>query len=203
MTTDAPLPAPERRAAARSGPAPEPDAVDAPPRAPQLTAVGASPAAPSVELVVRFPVDDIVLSRLHARAFGGDPAVVIPWAARLARHALTWVGAFDRGALTGFVQVAWDGGAHAFILDTMVDPRTQGRGIGSALVAAATAEAREAGCDWLHVDFEDHLTKFYLDRGGFRPTRAGLIALGASTADVAGSTGPAVSPDRPSPSAGR
>ncbi|MEV6843153.1 GNAT family N-acetyltransferase [Actinoplanes sp. NPDC051411] len=134
----------------------------------------------TVELAVRFPVDDIALSALHARAFGGGdpaPADADPWATRLRNHALTWIGAFDGGALVGFVQVAWDGGAHAFILDTMVDPSAQGRGIGSALVAAATAEARNAGCDWLHVDFEDHLTDFYLDRNGFRPTRAGLIDL--------------------------
>jgi ribosomal protein S18 acetylase RimI-like enzyme len=129
------------------------------------------------ELVVRFAVDDVALSRLHARAFGGDASRVTPWAARLERHALTWVGAFDRGRLAGFVQVAWDGDAHAFLLDTAVDPDVRGRGLGSALVAAATAEARAAGCDWLHVDFEDHLTGFYLTRNGFRPTRAGLIDL--------------------------
>jgi GNAT superfamily N-acetyltransferase len=62
-------------------------------------------------------------------------------------------------------------------LDTMADPSARGRGIGGALVAAATAEARAAGCEWLHVDFEDHLTGFYVDRAGFRPTRAGLIRL--------------------------
>jgi ribosomal protein S18 acetylase RimI-like enzyme len=135
----------------------------------------------TAQLVIRFPVDDAVLSGLHARAFGGDPTAVTAWAARLERHALTWVGAFDGPELTGFVQVAWDGGAHAFLLDTAVDPSAQGRGLGSALVAAATAEARAAGCEWLHVDFEDHLTAFYLDRNGFRPTRAGLIDLTAGT----------------------
>ena len=142
----------------------------------------------TVDLVVRFPVDDVVLSALHARAFGGDPAAVTPWSARLTRHALTWIGAFAGGALTGFVQVAWDGGSHAFVLDTAVDPGAQGHGIGSALVAAAVAEARAAGCEWLHVDFEDLLTGFYLERNGFRPTRAGLLNLTA---------------DRPSPSGAR
>lgn len=137
----------------------------------------AVPPVVSVELVVRFPVDDAALSALHARAFGGDPAAVGPWASRLSRHALSWVGAFDDTALLGFVQVAWDGGEHAFILDTMVDPSARGRGIGTSLVAAATAEARAAGCTWLHVDFEDHLTAFYLHHNGFRPTRAGLIDL--------------------------
>jgi GNAT superfamily N-acetyltransferase len=124
----------------------------------------------------RFPVDDAVLGALHARAFGGPP-VTRPWAARLARHALTWLGDFRDGRLTGFVQVAWDGGAHAFILDTMVDPDAQGRGIGAALVRAAAAEARAAGCQWLHVDYEPHLDHFYRVRCGFVPTQAGLINL--------------------------
>jgi hypothetical protein len=34
-----------------------------------------------------------------------------------------------------------------------------------------------AGCEWLHVDFEPELRRFYLDACGFRPTDAGLIRL--------------------------
>jgi hypothetical protein len=41
----------------------------------------------------------------------------------------------------------------------------------------AVREARAAGCEWLHVDFEDHLRAFYLDACGFVPTNAGLIEL--------------------------
>ena len=41
----------------------------------------------------------------------------------------------------------------------------------------ATQAARDAGCEWLHVDFEEHLRPFYLDACGFRPTGAGLIPL--------------------------
>lgn len=37
--------------------------------------------------------------------------------------------------------------------------------------------ARVAGCEWLHVDFEPRLRRFYLDACGFRPTEAGLIRL--------------------------
>jgi GNAT superfamily N-acetyltransferase len=103
--------------------------------------------------------------------------VVVPWADRLERHALTWVGAFEDGRLVGFVQVGWDGGAHAFLLDTAVDPGSQHAGLGTALVQAATDEAKAAGCSWLHVDFEPHLRHFYVDRCGFRPTDAGLIRL--------------------------
>lgn len=130
-----------------------------------------------IQYVTRFPVDDAVLSDLHGRAFGGDPGRVTPWAARLDRHALTWVGAFDAGHLAGFVQVCWDGGEHAFLLDTVVDPDRQRRGIGVGLVRVAVAEAAAAGCGWLHVDFEDHLTAFYLDGCGFRPTAAGVLRL--------------------------
>ena len=83
--------------------------------------------------------------------------------------------------------MVWDGGAHAFIVDTVVAARLRHRGIGTGLIAAAAAHARAAGCDWLHVDFEDHLSGFYFGACGFTPTMAGLIALtgnaGPSPAD--------------------
>jgi ribosomal protein S18 acetylase RimI-like enzyme len=130
-----------------------------------------------IEYLSRFPVDDAALSALHARAFGGDPGRVVPWAARLARHALTWVCVVDAGRLVGFVQVCWDGGDHAFLLDTAVEPADQHRGVGTGLVRRAVADVTAAGCAWLHVDFEDHLSTFYLDRCGFRPTAAGVLRL--------------------------
>jgi GNAT superfamily N-acetyltransferase len=129
-----------------------------------------------VELRVRFPVDDAELSTLHAFAFE-SPVEVQPWAARLSRHALTWVGAFSNDQLVGFVQVCWDGGAHAFVLDTAVHPDHGRHGIGSRLVAAAAEEARAAGCEWLHVDYEAHLGDFYVKSCGFTPTEAALLKL--------------------------
>jgi ribosomal protein S18 acetylase RimI-like enzyme len=129
-----------------------------------------------VKYVVRFPVDDRELSALHAAAFEGEPEVTA-WGERLGRWALTWVGAFSDEQLVGFVQVCWDGGAHAFVLDTAVHPDHGRRGIGKQLVVTAAEEARKAGCEWLHVDFEPHLSAFYLDACGFRPTDAGLLKL--------------------------
>jgi GNAT superfamily N-acetyltransferase len=131
----------------------------------------------TVRLVSRFPVDDLQLSALHARAFGDGRVQVRPWAQRLERYALTWIGAFDNRELIGFVQVCWDGGSHAFLLDTAVDPDRQHQGLGARLVRAAVDEARTAGCEWLHVDFEAHLQPFYLGNCGFRTTHAGLIQL--------------------------
>ncbi len=127
---------------------------------------------------VRFEVDDAQLSALHARAFA-EPVNVVPWQQRLARHSVSWVGAFDGDALVGFVHLVWDGGAHAFLLDTIVNPAHQRRGIGRALVHHAVEAARGAGCNWLHVDFEPRLQHFYLQVCGFQPTAAGLVRLGS------------------------
>ena len=55
--------------------------------------------------------------------------------------------------------------------------RMRRRKAGTMLVTLAVREARAAGCEWLHVDFEDHLRPFYLGRCGFMPANAGLIAL--------------------------
>ncbi|HVF06294.1 MAG TPA: GNAT family N-acetyltransferase [Frankiaceae bacterium] len=137
-----------------------------------------------MDLRVRFPVDDAALDALHAAAFGGA-ATGVPWRARLERHALTWVGAFDGETLVGFVQVAWDGGAHAFLLDTAVRPDLQGQGIGNALVARAATEAAAAGCEWLHADYEPGLAPFYA-ACGFRPAAAGLLRLAGPDAPRVG-----------------
>jgi len=89
---------------------------------------------------------------------------------------LAHVGAFADARLVGFVNVAWDGGIHAFILDTCVDPAFRRRGIASALVERAKILAHEGGAEWLHVDFEPHLADFYRNLG-FASTEAGLIRL--------------------------
>jgi GNAT superfamily N-acetyltransferase len=118
---------------------------------------------------------------LHAAGFGHEPTA-FDWRAQLARHSLGWVCARDQDdgeRLAGFVNVAWDGASHAFVLDTVVSARHQRRGVGTGLVARAAREARAAGCEWLHVDFEDHLRPFYFGTCGFTPTNAGLIDLTA------------------------
>ena len=89
-------------------------------------------------------------------------------------RSLAFVCAYDAGRLVGFVNLAWDGGIHAFLLDTTVHPDWRRRGIGRGLVAHAGQIARERGMEWLHVDFDPPLRDFYLGCG-FRPTDAGLM----------------------------
>jgi GNAT superfamily N-acetyltransferase len=102
----------------------------------------------------------------------------LDWRRQLERHSLGWVCAVDpAGRLVGFVNVAWDGGVHAFVVDTLVERSVRRTGIGRGLLAVAERECRSAGCEWLHVDFEEELRDFYLDACGFTPTPAGLIAL--------------------------
>lgn len=139
----------------------------------------AAPVSDRILFEDRFAVDDVVLSRLHAAAFGG-PERIMPWRARLERFSATWTGAFADGALVGFAHACWDGGLHAFLLDVVVAPQVQRRRIGERLVERVAAGAREAGCEWLHVDFEPHLEAFYRERCGFRSTAAGLLRLSAS-----------------------
>ncbi|MFF2658216.1 GNAT family N-acetyltransferase [Kitasatospora sp. NPDC058032] len=136
-----------------------------------------------LDLHWRGEFTDRELDALHAAAFGhrgsGADGAPTPWRVRLERHSLGWVCARPApdGPLLGFVNVLWDGGVHAFLLDTAVDPAVRRGGTGTRLVAVAAENARAAGCDWLHVDFEPHLRGYYLDACGFRPTDAGLLAL--------------------------
>jgi GNAT superfamily N-acetyltransferase len=119
-----------------------------------------------------FPGDD-AMQALWLTAWGGDGSRSFQ---PLLQRSLAHVGAYDGATLVGFVNVAWDGGVHAFILDTCVDPGYRRQGIALRLVERATALARQRGAEWLHVDFEPHLEGFYR-QAGFGPTAAGLMRL--------------------------
>ncbi|HTX85756.1 MAG TPA: GNAT family N-acetyltransferase [Streptosporangiaceae bacterium] len=107
------------------------------------------------------------------------------WWDQVRPYSLGWVTARrSDGLLAGFVNVAWDGGDHAILLNTKVHSEYERRGIATEVVRVAVAYSRAAGCEWLHVDFEQHLAPFYFDACGFRPTPAGVIYLpGWSPAD--------------------
>ena len=90
------------------------------------------------------PFTDADVNALHAEGFG-HPVLDIDWKDQVERHSLGWVCAYEGERLVGFVNVAWDGGVDAFVVDTLVDADARRRGIGTGLVEAARAEARAAG----------------------------------------------------------
>lgn len=98
------------------------------------------------------------------------------WSPVLARS-LGWITAHADGRIIGFVNVAWDGGGHMFLLDTTVDPAYQRRGIGSGLVHRAIELSVQARGDWLHVNSDESLMRDFYLPCGFRPTPAGLVNL--------------------------
>ncbi|MCB1516072.1 MAG: GNAT family N-acetyltransferase [Hyphomicrobiaceae bacterium] len=123
-------------------------------------------------LIDPFPTNE-QLTALWLKAWDGVPdcdfTKVLP-------RSLVHVCAYEEGELIGFVNVAWDGGIHAFLLDTCVAPVYRRRGIATRLVNEARRTAQARGARWLHVDFESQLEGFYA-ACGFRPTNAGLIDL--------------------------
>jgi GNAT superfamily N-acetyltransferase len=122
---------------------------------------------------VFLPADNDALNTLFAAAWPShEPRDFAPVLAQ----SLSYVCAYASGRLIGFVNLAWDVGVHAFLLDTTVHPEWQGRGVGRELVRRAARAAAERGAVWLHVDFEPHLRGFYAGCG-FGPTEAGLMRL--------------------------
>ena len=130
----------------------------------------------TIQIEWRADFDNQELNALHAEAFA-HPILEVDWTSQVRAHSLGWVIARDAGELVGFVNVAWDGAIHAFILDTIVGAGRRRQGVGTQLIAVAATEARLAGCEWLHVDFDEDLGPFYLDTCGFEATPAGLMAL--------------------------
>jgi GNAT superfamily N-acetyltransferase len=127
----------------------------------------------------RGDFDNAEVNALHAEAFKTRLFDESEWNWRqlVERHSLGWVVARDGSQLVGFVNVIWDGLVHAWIQDTMVAADAGRQGIGTQLVAVARDAARNAGCEFLHVDFDDELKPFYISACGFTPTNGGLIEL--------------------------
>jgi ribosomal protein S18 acetylase RimI-like enzyme len=78
------------------------------------------------------------------------------------------------GRLVAFVNVLSDGLADAFLVDLMVDPNFQGRGIGQALVRHAIEALKADGIRCIELIFEPRLEAFYR-RCGFEILSAGII----------------------------
>jgi GNAT superfamily N-acetyltransferase len=144
-----------------------------PPSEAGLPHEGGKPGTPGVVLVVNPLLHVHEIARLFEAAWGELAPGCPPAIDRCLAH----ICAYHDGRLVGFIKLAWDGGIHAFVLDTTVHPDYQRRGIGRWLVERAVEVAGRSGVEWLHVDYEPTLEVFYA-RCGFRPTPAGLMRAG-------------------------
>ena len=127
----------------------------------------------TITYAVSPPVTNEALNALFAASW--DNHIPTDFTPILSRS-LLYVCAYDGGELVGYVNVAWDGGIHAFLLDTTVHPGWWRGGIGGELVRRAAEAAQGRGMVWLHVDYEPHLEGFYRECG-FSPSAAGLMRL--------------------------
>jgi GNAT superfamily N-acetyltransferase len=137
----------------------------------------------SVEALVVFewrgPFTNVEVNRLHAEAFETRLYDESEWNWRelTAKHSLGWITARRGDVLVGFANVLWDGFVHAWLQDVMVAASARHQRIGVRLVHAARDEAIRAGCDFLHVDFEEGMQRFYIDECGFSAVPGGLMRL--------------------------
>jgi GNAT superfamily N-acetyltransferase len=138
-----------------------------------------------IEYEISPEIGNDVLNALFADAWPGH--VSRDFSAMLSQN-LGHVCATLDGVVVGFVNVAWDGAAHAFLLDPTVRSDLQRQGIGTQLVRHAADLARSNGVEWLHVDYEPHLSDFYA-KCGFRSTKAGLMNLKHTEARSPGEAG--------------
>ncbi|HXV43256.1 MAG TPA: GNAT family N-acetyltransferase [Anaerolineae bacterium] len=81
---------------------------------------------------------------------------------------------FDNSRLIGFVNVISDGVADAFLVDFMVHPDFQRRGIGKALITHVIKSLKADGLRFIQVIFGAELESFYRECG-FHIVRAGII----------------------------
>jgi GNAT superfamily N-acetyltransferase len=118
-------------------------------------------------------VSDSELNALFAASWPNHAVTAFQASLKLS---MVYVCAYESARLVGFVNAAWDGKSHVFVLDTTVRPSHRHRGIGRHLVRCVIEEARRRGIAWVHVDFEPHLQDFYT-QCGFRSSMAGVLHL--------------------------
>ena len=84
-------------------------------------------------------------------------------------HSLCHICAYDGGLFVGYVNAAWDGGVHVFLLDPTVHPGHRHRGIGTALLRQTQIFAAERNQRVsIHVETFNPARHLY-ERLGFKP----------------------------------
>ena len=93
--------------------------------------------------------------------------------AALDRYTAT-VSAYEGDQLVGWCAAVNDGVRHSFIVDVLVDPAHQRRGVGGHLVREAWEIERLNGITIFHADFPETTAPFY-SGCGFRVCRGAVL----------------------------
>ena len=80
----------------------------------------------------------------------------------------------QNGRLIGYMSVLSDGIAEAFLLDLVVHPQYQKKGLGKRIVKKAIADIKAAGIRCVQVTFNNNLESFYV-KCGFQIFKGGII----------------------------
>lgn len=96
-------------------------------------------------------------------------------AAAAARSFFTF-GAWEDGALVGFIRVVGDGAFIACVQDILVRPDHQRRGVGSHLIALALERCRKIRQIALMTDDAPATRAFYEKNGFSEPAKLGLVS---------------------------
>ncbi len=78
------------------------------------------------------------------------------------------------GTLVAWCAILSDGVRHAVLIDVIVHPAWQRRGVGLALVSEAIGRIQASGVTIIHVDFVPEHQAFY-ERCGFQTGLGGII----------------------------
>jgi len=124
---------------------------------------------------VAYTVDPVVHPRqvTDLRAAVGWERQDADYPAAFAGYWATVGGFAPSGALVAWCALLSDGVRHAALLDVIVHPAWQRRGVGRALVARSVAHCLERGVTIIHVDFLPEHAPFY-ERCGFRTGLGGI-----------------------------
>jgi len=82
----------------------------------------------------------------------------------------------DKVKLVGFVRIIGDGTIHAHIIDLMIHPDYQKKGLGKHLIKKVIDDLRDEKYDFISVTFSDELSEFY-EKLGFAHRKGGIIEL--------------------------
>lgn len=128
----------------------------------------------NITYTVNAPLDVNILNAFMEKVWAGH--VWTDYNKVLSRS-LCYITAYHCNELIGFINIAWDGNKHAFLLDTSVDPNYRNKGIGKTIVNKAIAQCKDFSIEWIHVDYEVRYENFYKQCGFIQKTTASLLHL--------------------------